>query len=405
MKLPCAAQGNPTSGQVRSKIRPIDRFPARSPPHRAPARPPAGPRRDPGHRLGGRVLLPRVFAPDRHGSGRDVRLLRAQRVPHHTTSGRGAHGDRARVAVEFLRPPCPAPAPRAGILPGVLAGRGPDHPGPRAVDDDGAGRRCGCRHLTFGRARRRRGRPLVCHELGRHRELVHGLRAAGAPVVPGGGGAVLPALVSGGRPPLVVAQPDGGVLGRLSLALDMGTDTRAGAFLVGAALAVAWSRRSRWLRTVEILGGRATVAVTLAVLAVGSWVFDHRVSRLMFTGTWVAVSVAAGLLVIAYLGNERARRGGDRGVTAGDLRRPPLLCPLSVALRVAHVAGLPRPPGHPVGAGRVLRHREISWRLVEEPTLSLKRRFSSTAPALASSVPRNQRRPPPSALRPASSAR
>ncbi len=167
----------------------------------------------------------------------------------------------------------------------------------------------------------------------------------------------------------------------------MGTDTRAGAFLVGAALAVAWSRRSRWLRTVEILGGRATVTVTLAVLAVGSWVFDHRVSRLMFTGTWVAVSVAAGLLVIAYLGNERARHAGivESPLATYVGRR-------SYALYLWHYVWLTWLAslgllGIPLALGASFATAEISWRLVEEPALSLKRRFSSIATALPNSVP------------------
>jgi peptidoglycan/LPS O-acetylase OafA/YrhL len=173
----------------------------------------------------------------------------------------------------------------------------------------------------------------------------------------------------------------------LSLTLDMSTDTRAGAFLVGAALAVAWSRRARWLRVMEVGGGRATVAVTLAVLAVGSWVFDHRVSRLVFTGTWVAVSVAAGLLVIAYLGNERSRRAGivESPLATYVGRR-------SYGLYLWHYVWLTWLAslgllGIPLALGASFATAEISWRLVEAPALSLKRRFSSTAPALPSSVP------------------
>jgi peptidoglycan/LPS O-acetylase OafA/YrhL len=173
----------------------------------------------------------------------------------------------------------------------------------------------------------------------------------------------------------------------LSLALDMGTDTRAGAFLVGAALAVAWSRRARWLRVAELAGGRATVAVTLTVLAVGSWIFDHRVSRLVFTGTWVAVSVSAGLLVIAYLGNERSRRAG--------LVESPLATYVgrrSYGLYLWHyvwltwLAGLGL-LGVPLALGVSFATAEISWRLVEQPALSLKHRFSSKAPTPPSSMP------------------
>jgi peptidoglycan/LPS O-acetylase OafA/YrhL len=171
----------------------------------------------------------------------------------------------------------------------------------------------------------------------------------------------------------------------LTVALDMGTDTRAGAFLVGAALAVAWSRRAAWLRVVEAGSGRVTAGVALAVLAVGSWVFDHRVSSPVFTLTWVAVSVAAGLLVIAYLGDERARHAGMvASPVATYLGRRSYGLYLWHYVWLTWLAGLGL-LGVPLALGASFVMAEVSWRLVERPALARKSRFSST-PARTPSV-------------------
>ncbi len=164
----------------------------------------------------------------------------------------------------------------------------------------------------------------------------------------------------------------------MSLALDMSTDTRAGAFLVGAALAVAWSQGASWLSAVSGVGRRPTVAGALLVLGWGSWVFDHRVSSSVFTVTWVAVSVAAGLLVVALLGEGSDRRVGVAGSPVATYvgRR-------SYGLYLWHyvwltwLAGMCL-PGVPLALGATVVTAEVSWRLVERPALARKQRFSST---------------------------
>jgi peptidoglycan/LPS O-acetylase OafA/YrhL len=172
----------------------------------------------------------------------------------------------------------------------------------------------------------------------------------------------------------------------VSLTLDMSTDTRAGAFLVGAALAVAWSQRASWLGAVTGPGRRPTVAGALLVLAWGSWVFAHRVHSSVFILTWVAVSVAAGLLVVAFLGDHKDARPGVVGspVTTYVGRR-------SYGLYLWHyiwltwLAGMGL-PGVPLALAATFATAEASWRLVERPALARKRRFSP-APELRHEVP------------------
>ena len=112
----------------------------------------------------------------------------------------------------------------------------------------------------------------------------------------------------------------------------------------------------------------------------------------MFTGTWVAVSVAAGLLVIAYLGNGRARHAGmvESPLATYVGRR-------SYALYLRHCVWLTWLAslgllGVPFALGASFATAEISWQLVERPALSLKRQFSSITTASPNSVPANLRR-------------
>ncbi len=166
----------------------------------------------------------------------------------------------------------------------------------------------------------------------------------------------------------------------ITLVVDMSTDTRAGAFLVGAALAVAWARRGAWLRVVEGAGSRLVVVGSLVVLAWGSWVFDHQVSAFLFTSTWVAVSLAAGLLVVAFLGD--APHGGaivTAPVTTYVGRR-------SYGLYLWHYAWLTWLAGMglagvPLALGASFVSAEASWRLVERPALARKARFTPARPA------------------------
>ena len=141
----------------------------------------------------------------------------------------------------------------------------------------------------------------------------------------------------------------------MSLVLDMSTDARAGSFLVGAALSVAWTQRAPWLRALHGRGQRITAVGCLLVLGWGSWVFDHGVSRSVFTLAWAAVSVAAGLIVVAFLGDGPGAAAWDRGLPGRDIRRSTLLWPVPLALRVVDLAWWHGPTWCAARARRVLR--------------------------------------------------
>ncbi len=168
--------------------------------------------------------------------------------------------------------------------------------------------------------------------------------------------------------------------GGITLVVDMSTDMRAGAFLVGAALAVAWARHASWLRAVEGAGSRLVVAGSLAVMAWSSWVFDHHVAPLVFASTWVAVSFAAGLLVVAFLGD--TARGGaivTSPVATYVGRR-------SYGLYLWHYAWLTWLAGMglagvPIALAASFATAEASWRIVERPALARKARFTPVRPS------------------------
>ena len=167
----------------------------------------------------------------------------------------------------------------------------------------------------------------------------------------------------------------------LTLRVDMSSDTRAGAFLVGAALAVAWSRRARWLRVVDGPGRHVVVAGSLLILAWGSWVFDQTVSAELFTATWVAVSLAAGLLVVAFLGDATTSRHGIvQSPVATYVGRRSYGLYLWHYLWLTWLAGFGL-LGVPLALVATFATAEVSWRLVERPALTLKRRFSSVPAA------------------------
>ena len=167
----------------------------------------------------------------------------------------------------------------------------------------------------------------------------------------------------------------------LSLRIDMGADTRAGTFLIGGALAVAWSRRARW---VQLLEGRLrpiVVAGSLLTLGWGAWVFDQNASALLFTVTWIAVSVAAGLLILAFLGDRpRARNSVVDSPVATYVGRRSYGLYLWHYVWLTWLAGLGL-LGVPLALLATFAAAEVSWRLVERPALSLKRRFASVPPA------------------------
>ncbi len=173
--------------------------------------------------------------------------------------------------------------------------------------------------------------------------------------------------------------------GGLSLRVDMGADTRAGAFLVGGALAVPWSRRARWLQVLEGRWSPIVVAGSLITLGWGAWVLDQNVSASLFTVTWIAVSVVAALPVVAFLGDRPRSRSSivDSPVATYVGRR-------SYGLYLWHYVWLTwlaslGTLGVPLALLATFAAAEVSWRLVERPALSLKRRFASvpSAPTVA----------------------
>jgi peptidoglycan/LPS O-acetylase OafA/YrhL len=161
----------------------------------------------------------------------------------------------------------------------------------------------------------------------------------------------------------------------LSITVDMGTDTRAGAFLVGAVLAVAWSRRARWVRALQAAGGRYTVTAALLCLAWGSWGFHHQLESWVFTATWVGVSLASGILVVAFLGEGRRhehRIVSSPVATYVGRRSYGLYLWHYVWLTWLASMGL---LGVPMALLLSFASAEASWRCVERRALAHKRRF------------------------------
>jgi peptidoglycan/LPS O-acetylase OafA/YrhL len=132
------------------------------------------------------------------------------------------------------------------------------------------------------------------------------------------------------------------------------------------------------------------VAGSLITLGWGAWLFDQNVSAPLFTVTWIAVSVAAGLLVVAFLGDRPRSRNSivDSPVATYVGRR-------SYGLYLWHYVWLTWLAslgllGIPLALLATFAAAEASWRLVERPALSLKRRFASvpSAPAAERTVTR-----------------
>jgi peptidoglycan/LPS O-acetylase OafA/YrhL len=112
-------------------------------------------------------------------------------------------------------------------------------------------------------------------------------------------------------------------------------------------------------------------------------VFDQNLSAPLFTVTWIAVSVAAGLLVVAFLGDRPRSRHSivDSPVATYVGRR-------SYGLYLWHYVWLTWLAslgllGIPLALLATFAAAEISWRLVERHALSLKRRFASVPSAQA----------------------
>jgi peptidoglycan/LPS O-acetylase OafA/YrhL len=157
----------------------------------------------------------------------------------------------------------------------------------------------------------------------------------------------------------------------------MGTDVRAGAFLLGGIAAILRPRltgRQVWvgLRT-------PVIAICCGTAVFAGWVFDHSVSRFTYDASWIGLSVAAPVLILALV---------DRPIPG---RRPFLSAPVltylgrrSYALYLWHYVWLTwlRSLGivGVLGAfGASVACSELSWRLVERRALSLKQRVVQRA--------------------------
>ena len=181
------------------------------------------------------------------------------------------------------------------------------------------------------------------------------------------------------------------------LRVYMGTDTRAAAFLLGAALAVLWCRGTlRWLRrpaaAVAIAGLGALVLLWAASPLSGPGaVLGPRTETAVFLARWYACSAAAPVLVVAAASVEvgplwRAL-SGDTLTYIG--RR-------SYALYLWHYVWLTwmRSLGLVGVVGALVASfacAEASWQLVERRALAHKRRLDPATSPPATSAPPSER--------------
>ena len=165
--------------------------------------------------------------------------------------------------------------------------------------------------------------------------------------------------------------------GQGGLRVYMGTDTRAGAFLLGGAVALAWSRGDLSFLSHRRIGGTVTflALLTLALTTIG---LEGRQSSDVYFAAWTAASFAAATL-IATLVEGRAHTIGTllSGKVIGYLGRR------SYALYLWHYVWLTwfrdlGGIGVLVAFGATLASAEASWRLVEARFLRYKPR-STTA--------------------------
>jgi peptidoglycan/LPS O-acetylase OafA/YrhL len=152
------------------------------------------------------------------------------------------------------------------------------------------------------------------------------------------------------------------------------TDTRSGAFLVGAAVALLWTRRdtvSTWWR--HACTPVAIVAMGLMVWS--GWVFDHQVSPVVYAVSWIGVSVSAPVMVVALVDRHRERPSWLSSPIMTYLGRRSYALYLwhYVWLTWLHDLGL---SGVAIALVATICCAELSWRLVESPFLRLKSRYT-----------------------------
>ena len=157
------------------------------------------------------------------------------------------------------------------------------------------------------------------------------------------------------------------------------TDTRSGAFLAGAALGLLWSRRPAiggwWGRT-----STPAIVVTIGSLVFGGWIFDHPSSAFVYGTAWIAVSVAAPLMVVVLVNRRRQRPSwlASPAMTYVGRRSYALYLWHYVWLTWLRSLGF---SGVLIALLATLACAELSWRVVESPFLRMKRSLVADKPA------------------------
>lgn len=157
----------------------------------------------------------------------------------------------------------------------------------------------------------------------------------------------------------------------------MGTDSRAGCFLIGAAFALAWSYgRLNWLEHRGI--GQLAIAGSLLSLVFCARPLATNPSATIFASMWVLATIAAPLLVVSVILQPASALSlllSKSVATYIGRRSYGLYLWHYVFLTWFHDLGL---AGVAVALGATLLVAELSWRVVEAPALRLKRRLASS---------------------------
>ena len=156
----------------------------------------------------------------------------------------------------------------------------------------------------------------------------------------------------------------------------MGTDTRAGAFLLGGAVALAWSRGDLSFLSRRRIGGSVAflALLTLALATIG---LEGRQSSDVYFATWTAASIAAATLIATLV-----ERGADAAGTVLSGKVIGYLGRRSYALYLWHYVWLTwfrglGGIGVLMAFAATLGSAEASWQLVEARFVRHKTRFAT----------------------------
>jgi peptidoglycan/LPS O-acetylase OafA/YrhL len=169
------------------------------------------------------------------------------------------------------------------------------------------------------------------------------------------------------------------------------TDTRSGAFLAGAALAVWWTSHPETLQPLRRVS-QPLAWMALAVLTWAGWVFAHPASFLSYNAAWIGVSLGSPALTLALVAREPGTvrlRLPSQVMSYLGRRSYALYLWHYVWLTWLRDLGL---PGIALALAASLASAELSWRLVESPALRHRHRFER-----APEPPLPARRSPPAA--------